>query len=194
MKINTGFHFFQGTFNLKNWEKEITFNFDPLAVPTRQIRRVNIKGSLPVDWDFDSVETTFKKTELGVAQQLENLSFYYPDYFVAGQIHIKYEEWQHIFIQNESAEEIRDWVRCVVQYIRPFKGIFWGEHYDQEFPTHKLFNNANRCRHFMDFISDTIKERLINGSVECLGRVGDVPPLLWWWSRLNPDCVSTSCF
>ncbi|MEW8544651.1 MAG: reverse transcriptase domain-containing protein, partial [Candidatus Thiodiazotropha sp.] len=97
----------------------------------------------------------------------------------AGQIHNSLEEWQFIFNYNDSAEEIRDWVRCgvnIFQYVKPFKVMFLGESYDSDFPPRKLFNNSNKCRNFVEFISDTIKERLINGSVECLGRVGAVPP------------------
>ena len=37
------------------------------------------------------------------------------------------------------------------------------------------FNNSNKCKHFIEFIRDTIKERLLNGSIECLGKVGEVP-------------------
>ena len=129
---------------------------------------------------FDSTETAFQKSKDGITPQLKTLAFYDPDYFVAGQIHNSHnshKEWQHIFDDIGSAEEIRAWVNCgvdIFQYIRPFRGVFWGEHYDAEFPPQKWFNNSNKCKDFIEFIGHTIYERLLNGSIECLGRIGEV--------------------
>ena len=145
----------------------------------RHARRINIEGQVAREQEFDAAESAFEKLKSGVKPQVENLHFYDPGHFVAGQIHTNYEQWQTIFDYNGSADEIRDWVRCgvdIFQYIRPFKGIFWGEHYDSEFPQRRVFNNSNKCRHFVQFINDTIRERIANGSIECVGKIGEVVP------------------
>ena len=123
------FRLFQEVFMLKDWEKEITLNFDPQAVTPRRPRRVNAQG-FPLDNGvFDSAETAFQKSKDGITPQLKTLAFYDPDYFVAGQIHKSHKEWQHIFDDIGSAEEIRAWVNCgvdILQYNRPSRGMFLG--------------------------------------------------------------------
>ena len=64
----------------------------------------------------------------------------------------------------------------IYKFIKHFKGHFWGVHYDCEFPPHRIFNNANNCKEFVDFINATIQERLYNGSIEYIGKVGEVEP------------------
>ena len=62
------------------------------------------------------------------------------------------------------------------KYIVHYAGDFWGQTYDDDFPPPRLFNNSTRCRNFVDFITETITERLKNGSISCLGKVGTVSP------------------
>ena len=49
-------------------------------------------------------------------------------------------------------------------------------HHTDSLSPPRLFNNSNRCKQFVDFINSTIKERLQNGSIECIGRVHEVQP------------------
>lgn len=57
-----------------------------------------------------------------------------------------------------------------------FKGDFWGHHYDDKFPPSRTFNNSNKCKKFSTFITETVVDRLRNGSIECLGKVGLAKP------------------
>ncbi len=59
------------------------------------------------------------------------------------------------------------------------QGNFGGSEYDSDFPPPRVFSNSNKCRKFASFISDTIVERLQNGSINCVGKVGvDQPPYI----------------
>lgn len=48
--------------------------------------------------------------------------------------------------------------------------------YDTQFPPARVLNNASNCKRFVNFINNTNIERLANGSIEYLGRVGSVEP------------------
>ena len=51
-----------------------------------------------------------------------------------------------------------------------------GEHYDSDRPPTKLFPNNPSCRPFSDFVRRTLLDRLENGAISLLGRVGHVSP------------------
>lgn len=57
-----------------------------------------------------------------------------------------------------------------------FSGNLWGQTYDNDFPPARMFNNSARCYKFVDFITETIVERLKNGSIACFGKVGMFNP------------------
>ena len=63
----------------------------------------------------------------------------------------------------------------VREFFLPFKGDFQGT-YDSPLPPSASFPNNKSCSGFEDFISDTILERLANGSLSIWGKVGLVPP------------------
>lgn len=62
------------------------------------------------------------------------------------------------------------------KYLIHFEGTFWGKSYDDSFPPGRFFNNSNKCKKFISFVTNTLLERLQNGSIECLGKVGEVQP------------------
>ena len=159
---------------------DIHLNFDPLAVTKRRSRRVNLHGLVINEkGDPDTAEVVFESAGRGEVPQLEKLQFYDPSNFVAGKIHNYYDKWHYIFENNDTDCEVREWVQHgvdIFRYIQPFKGKFWGEHYDADLPPRKCFNNSNKCRHFVDFINDTIADRLKSGAIECVGKVGQVDP------------------
>lgn len=60
------------------------------------------------------------------------------------------------------------------QFFRHFSGTFKGEQYESERPPSEWFENNKRCQPFVNFIRRTLIERVENGAISVLGRVGEV--------------------
>lgn len=58
--------------------------------------------------------------------------------------------------------------------MQPYKGEFWGMHYDDKFPPAWQFKNAHNCENFVDFMNSELIERIKSGAVTYLGKVGEV--------------------
>ena len=154
--------------------------FDPLKETKRELSWVNVHGE-----DFNSLqhgipsEDIFNAIESGEFPSIEQLKFQNPKQFLAGRLNKNAQNWNFIFEQNSTCTEIRDWIEKGVdlyQYIRPYRGSFDGMDYDHDFPPPRIFNNSGKCIPFINFINETILERLRNGSIECVGKVGEVKP------------------
>ncbi|VDI23480.1 Hypothetical predicted protein [Mytilus galloprovincialis] len=88
------------------------------------------------------------------------------------------EQWEKVGCPGE----ILDWIKQGVD-IRPmfkhFKGNFRGRCYDSSLPKPAYFQNSASCKGFEKFLCDTLLERIANGSLTVIGRVGECdPPLL----------------
>lgn len=109
---------------------------------------------------------------------LPSIHFRDPATFVAGELHRHVEPWDHICAQEgEKGRQVMHWIRHGVDlhdFIQPFKGDFAGKNYDHDFPPPRAFRNSNSCQGFEKFVAQTLEERITNGSVSLLGRVGDV--------------------
>jgi hypothetical protein len=68
----------------------------------------------------------------------------------------------------------------VHQFLKHFKGNFKGKHFDSDIPPSILLPNATVCEGYTKFIAKTLEERLKNGSLTLLGKVGecDLPYLV----------------
>ena len=167
---------------MKCWEKDVVLNFDPSSVNLRRLQYKTYRGEAVQEGTFLNrcrAESVLESHVNGETPSLGNLLFPDPDNFVAGQIHEHVQEWNHIIPDSEMKEEIMSWVQDGVdinRYIRPFKGVFGGQHYDHNFPPPRVFNNSDKCKDFIPFISETIHERLQNGSIGYAGKVGVDPP------------------
>ena len=64
----------------------------------------------------------------------------------------------------------------ISDYFQPFQGTFLQQFYDSNFPPRKIFPNSKSCASFEGFITDTIMERVRNGSLTVIGRAGEVEP------------------
>ena len=178
--LNFIYFFFQRSFSCKQWEKEISLDFSPSAQSVRQLKWVSVDGQ-PVMYNnnFMSAEKAFHAANTGLIPELDKIPFPDPKNFVVGQVHENKEQWGKIFDYNSASEEVRKWVEVGVsirQYLKPFKGEFWGETYDCDFPPKRHFNNSNKCKPFIPFINETIKDRLQSGAIECIGSVEDTTP------------------
>ncbi|CAC5412043.1 unnamed protein product [Mytilus coruscus] len=169
---------------MKPWEKNVIFDSDPTNEFIRLASYVNLEGKLLSEKELqikpDSAGKSFSASLIkGQVPSTDNLVFLNSNSFKAGQIHTRVDQWKHIMCNSSQTKEVLDWIENGVnihKYITSFKGKFLGEKYDHEFPPPRMFNNSNECVPFIDFITKTITERLRNGSLKCVGKVGLVQP------------------
>ncbi len=64
----------------------------------------------------------------------------------------------------------------IFPYFRSFSGSFKGETYKSDRPPRKAFLNNTSCKPFVQFIQRTLLERMENGAVSLVGKVGVVEP------------------
>ncbi|KAL9985692.1 hypothetical protein ACROYT_G008125 [Oculina patagonica] len=64
----------------------------------------------------------------------------------------------------------------ILDFFRPFKGVFKGVQYDSPSPPKKAFPNHPSCRRFEEFISKEIQSRILTGAVKVWGKVGVAEP------------------
>ena len=64
----------------------------------------------------------------------------------------------------------------IFQFFTPFKGSFQGKDYCSDTPPRAAFPNSSSCGPFSDFISKTIVDRVRNGSLHIVGKVGSCSP------------------
>ncbi|VDI04716.1 Hypothetical predicted protein [Mytilus galloprovincialis] len=161
---------------IPDWE--LKSGFDPLSVKLRKqsdILLVNYKGEITQPSDcLPSAEEVVN----GSDYDFEDLSFLDPNFFKAGNLMYCSEQWEKIGCPGE----ILDWIKQGVD-IRPmfkhFKGNFRGRCYDSSLPKPAYFQNSASCKGFEKFLCDTLLERIANGSLTVIGRVGECdPPLL----------------
>ena len=107
------------------------------------------------------------------------LNFRHPDHFLAGNLNSCLENWREIFQDSP----FQDFVLPIIfhgvvisYYFQPFQGTFLQQFYDSNFPPRKIFPNSKSCASFEGSITDTIMERVRNGSLNVLGRMGEVEP------------------
>lgn len=109
----------------------------------------------------------------------EMLRFRNPNSFVAGNLSSCLEQWDQISVGYKQ----RDFVLAIIRdgvdvfdFFTPFNGTFQGKTYCSDLPPRMYFPNSVSCHPFKEFISATIKERICNGSINVVGRVGEVEP------------------
>ena len=64
---------------------------------------------------------------------MANISFRDPDTFNAGEIHKNFDTWKVILESYEQQERVLQWISKgvnVVNFMRPFKGMFRDVQYD----------------------------------------------------------------
>lgn len=115
----------------------------------------------------------------------EALRFRDPNFFVAGGLHDHTGLWDSVLVEcSEMGEQVRGWLQNgldIFQFFQPFKGQYRARDFDSSIPPHMYFANAPICRDFVPFINETLIKRLVEGSVELIGRVHEVSP---------PRCVN----
>lgn len=148
----------------------------------RHLKFVDCEGKAHVfneHYNFESAESLYLRaiSNKDLSFNISDLKFYDPENFVAGNVNSKAREWKSILGDNDSI--CINWLEQGVRiqdFIQPFSGNFRGKKYNSDFPLNHILPNANKCKRHINFINETILERLKNGSIFCKGRVGDCTP------------------
>ena len=107
------------------------------------------------------------------------LNFRDPATFVAGSLSSCAAQWRSILHSHPKREEFLSYITDgvnIFQFFTPFKGPFQGKHYCSDTPPRAAFPNSSSCGPFSDFISKTIVDRVRNGSLRIVGKVGSCSP------------------
>ncbi len=71
------------------------------------------------------------------------------------------------------------WVRdkvSVFEFAQHYKGSYKGWSYDSDHPPQRVFRNNQSCKPFVEFVRQTLLDRLRTGAVSLLGKVEEVKP------------------
>ena len=107
------------------------------------------------------------------------LRFRKPENFVAGNLSECLPHWEVVLKDYPKAAEIFRYVSqgvYVQEFFVPFNGTYRGRSYNTNVPPRMSFPNSLSCNNFRDFVSQTILERVANGSLLVWGEVGKVDP------------------
>lgn len=107
------------------------------------------------------------------------LQFRDPHSFVAGNLTTCLDQWDQISVDYEKRDFVLSIIRDgvdVFDFFTPFNGTFKGKTYCSDLPHQMCFPNSAVCRPFKEFITATVKDRICNGSIKVVGRVGEVVP------------------
>ncbi|XP_064642018.1 uncharacterized protein LOC135496581 [Lineus longissimus] len=172
----------QSRFQPDRWE--LNTGFDPLKATSerRSPRRTECRGSVP---SLSSPTVLLLKVwdVKGKNWQdcLDSLSLRDPNSFVAGQLHTEKQNWSILLdqVNDKDSKLVEKWIFNeveIVDFFQPFKGYFKGEFYDSKLPPAMVFHNAPNCAQHKEDIVSHLEEGLRNGSLELVGKVGEVDP------------------
>lgn len=107
------------------------------------------------------------------------LRFRDPGHFTAGNLTPNTHAWAEILTDYPRKNEIFSYISRgveIAEFFVPFKGTFEGKVYNDDLPPPSSFPNSRSCEAFQGFISKTIMERVANGSLNVVGKVGICNP------------------
>ena len=103
-----------------------------------------------------------------------------PTAFGCGNLHQFAHQWDTFMSGVKGYPTVRPWIHgglSIPSFFQHYKGEYKGRFFDSVVPPAMYFqNDAVRCEEFKDFIATTIMQRLKEGSIKWLGRVGVDPP------------------
>ena len=85
------------------------------------------------------------------------------------------KQWRDIGCPSQVLKWIESGVD-IYEMFTHFKGNGKGQSYDGDSTPSIYFSNSLSCSGFSDFISTTLLERIANGSISMVGRVGECDP------------------
>lgn len=120
-----------------------------------------------------------KVASVSVCANPKMLSFRDPVSFTAGNLTVCASSWKTVLKGNPKRNELWSYISegvDVFQFFTPFHGRFQGKTYRGNTPPKAVFPNAASCKGFDSFITRTIKDRVRNGSLRIVGKVGYCEP------------------
>ena len=154
------------------------------TLPQRSVHWVDWRGN-PISGGMTAnlgmVSTVRSVAHGETLGNVEDLLFRDPGYFRAGELHNHLDSWRAIIgdFPSPQESEILQLIESKVSifpYFRSFSGSFKGETYESDHPPRKAFLNNASCKPFVQFIQRTLLERMENGAVSLVGKVGVVEP------------------
>lgn len=154
----------------------MNISFDPtkddFETNTADENFVNYRGEvLQPPFQFHNAEKVSENCDF----DLEHLPFRNPQFFKAGNLHKNFDMWKSI----GANEEVLDWLTNgvnVEKFFRHFQGNFKGRSFDSDKPPSMFFQNSPICQDHIEFIQNTLLDRVRNGSMSVWGRVGLIDP------------------
>lgn len=116
----------------------------------------------------------------GLPWNIRHLVFRDPKNFVAGQLCANFTSWGPLLKGQDGSTKLVE--KClregveVKDFFTHFKGNFMGRCYDSDSPPGAYFPNPPSIERHAEFVARTLEDRLRSGSLELLGRVGEVQP------------------
>ncbi len=170
--------------SIPKWELETGFNPIAAAQEVKSPTLVDWYGNpfhRPLPYSFNPLVESWPGQGDDWESVLRNIHFWDCDSFIAGGLHSQEENWDLLlnFVNNEQSDMVRDWINNMIdvkQFMIPFKGNFKGSHYDAKEPPHVIMSNYESCEPHKFEIAHHLEERLRNGSIELIGKVGEVQP------------------
>ena len=157
--------------------------FDPLVAMGKSKSDssawVDLQGNPAAPPDFSSLPTPDDVLSGRCQPDFSGLRLRSQDDFVCGYLHRFVGVWDQYMKDIPGYDVVRPWLKDgvhVPSFFQHYTGLFNGRFFDSVIPPPMYFQNAPICWDYDDFISTTIIKRLEEGSMLCLGRVGEVPP------------------
>lgn len=162
-------------------EWEFDCNFNPVHAENNK-RKHPIWTTLGGD-NIPSHVDPYIFNEDCAGKSLYNLYLRNPDFFIAGELHNQFCHWEKILFDNDTSSLVKKWIKDgvdVTEFFTHFKGNFKGCSYNSSFPPQRFFQNAPICKQFKEFICSELYERILNGSLSVVGKVGecDLPHII----------------
>ena len=118
----------------------------------------------------------------GLVPDLQAITLRDPDSFSVGVLHRNVSAWGDILKNHPLVEQVMGWIQNkvdILDFLRPFTGMYKKSTYSSEFPPRKQLANHGSCQRFTEFVSQEILNHLLTGAFRIWGAVGvDDPPYL----------------
>ena len=94
------------------------------------------------------------------------------------KLHLHLKDWEEIIKRAPNEEafvEVVEWLRnnvSIFPFRHHFKGSFQGHQFDSARPPPMVFKNNKSCEKFSKFIDNTILDRVADGAISVVGKVG----------------------
>ena len=180
MPISLLFQTDKGCALIPDWEKNV--KFDPLgAVCQKRSGEKLVK----LECTASDPHSSHKATDAECVAltdsdfSLSDLRFRDESYFISNNLRNYSDEWESISQCTPGGAKVCNWIKegiNVHDFFKSFKGMYKGNYYCSDTPPPAYFANSPVCKNWVGFVSETLEERLQNGSMKLIGRVGDVAP------------------